>query len=110
MRAHGDGAKPLLATEVTWNSSLGQAPPQFGIGVSAADQARLLSQSFALLGRNRLRLGVAGLWWYTWMGDETPGPVRYAFNYAGLLRYDGGRISSKPALTAFRLAAAGLER
>jgi hypothetical protein len=43
------------------------------------------------------------------MGDETPGTPRYGFNYAGLLKYDRGRVSAKPALGVFAHGAMTVE-
>ena len=39
MTAFGDSRKPILATEITWPSSLHKAPPQFGVSVTEAQQA-----------------------------------------------------------------------
>ena len=105
--AHGARNKPLLATEITWPSSQGKAPPQFGVGVTEAAQARLIGQVMPMLAAHRRALRLAGVYWYTWMGDERS---RYAFDYAGLLAYRGGRIVTKPALAAFRRAAHAAER
>ncbi|MDQ6745821.1 MAG: hypothetical protein M3Z27_07405 [Actinomycetota bacterium] len=105
----GDARKPLLATEITWPSSQGHAPPQFGVGTTEAGQARLLAQVMPLLEQNRARLGLSGFYWYTWMGDESARPSAYAFDYAGLLGYGGGRVVTKPALAVFRRWALALE-
>lgn len=108
MDRSGDSRKPILATEITWPSSQGKAPPQFGVGTTEAMQAQLLSQEFPLLERNRARLGLSGFFWYTWMGNEGPG-AKYGFDYAGLLKYVNGRAEAKPALAAFKRAALALE-
>jgi hypothetical protein len=100
--AHGAAAKPLLATEITWPSSSGHAPPQFGVGVSEPDQAQRIDAVMPLLTAARARLRLAGVYWYTWMGDETPTAHPYAFNYAGLVAYRSGSVLTKPALAAFR--------
>ena len=41
-------------------------------------------------GRRAARLHLAGVYWYTWMGDESPSRAPYAFNYAGLLPIAAG--------------------
>jgi hypothetical protein len=101
MNRSGDRAKPILATEITWPSSAGKAPPQFGVGVTEAQQAQRLARVLPLLEARRARLGLMGFYWYTWMGDETPGVARYGFNYAGLLKYVRGTVTAKPALSVF---------
>ena len=107
--AHGAGAKPLLATEVTWPSSEGHAPPQFGIGVTEAAQAQRVGALLPMLAAARHRLRLLGALWYTWMGDESPAGSPYAFNYAGLVAYRSGRVAVKPALAAFRRTAAAVQ-
>jgi len=109
MDQFGDAAKPLFATEITWPSSQGKAPPQFGVGTTEAMQARLLDQVMPLLEANRTKLGLTGIYWYTWMGDESPTPNPYGFDYAGLLKYVSGQIQVKPALAAFKRSALALE-
>jgi hypothetical protein len=103
MNEHGDASKPILATEITWNSSLGKAPPQFGIGTTENGQAQLLNQVMPLLEMNRAKLGLMGFYWYTWMGDESPSSGPFAgFDYAGLLKYIDGTITAKPALEVYK--------
>lgn len=103
MDQHGDASKPILATEITWNSSLGKAPPQFGIGTTESGQARLLGQVMPLLARNSAKLGLMGFYWYTWMGGEGANVGPYAgFDFAGLLKYIHGAITVKPALAVYK--------
>ncbi|MBO0745125.1 MAG: hypothetical protein J2P43_08915 [Candidatus Dormibacteraeota bacterium] len=103
MSQHGDASKPILATEITWDSSLGKTPPQFGIGTTEQGQAQLLNQLMPLLARDRAKLGLMGFYWYTWMGDEVPGSrPDAAFDYAGLLKYSHGTIKAKPALDVYK--------
>jgi hypothetical protein len=109
MDRFGDARKPILATEITWPSSQGKAPPQFGVGTTESEQARRLGQLMPLLVANRGKLGLMGFYWYTWMGDETPGPAPYAFNYAGLLKYVRGVVTPKPALSVFKRWALSIE-
>lgn len=109
MRRFGDGQKPILATEITWPSSLHKAPPQFGVSTTESQQAQRLGHVIPLLGANRAKLGLIGFYWYTWMGDETPRPNPYAFDFAGLMKYDDGTVAAKPALGVFRRAALAVE-
>ena len=109
MNQFGDRAKPILATEITWPSSEGKAPPQFGVSTTEAGQAARLAAVVPLLMANRSKLGLTGFYWYTWMGDETPRPHPYGFDFAGLLKYVSGQVTAKPALAVFRRSALRIE-
>jgi len=65
MRVHNDGATPLYVTELGWGSRGG--PTRWERGLQG--QANQLSQSFAMLSSQRLRWGVAGVWWFTWTDE-----------------------------------------
>ncbi|MBV9193834.1 MAG: hypothetical protein JO168_06775 [Solirubrobacterales bacterium] len=109
MNAHGDGQKPLLADEVSWPSSRGSANDHSGFSFSTteAQQASDLSQVLPLLAANRIRLRLAGFYYYDWASVEmATGP---SFSYAGLFRYVNGRFVAKPAFAAFKRAALALE-
>lgn len=109
MNRFGDGHKAMLATEISWPSSEGKAPPQFGFQATEPGQAQRLAQALPLLARERSKLGLLGFYWYTWMGDETPKANPDAFNYAGLLKYVDGKITPKPALSVFKRQALAIE-
>ena len=109
MNQFGDSAKPILATEITWPSSEGKAPPQFGVSTTEAGQAARLAEVVPLLMANRAKLGLIGFYWYTWMGDETPRPHPYGFDFAGLVKYVSGQVTPKPALAVFRRSALRIE-
>jgi hypothetical protein len=110
MARFGDRDKPILATEITWPSSQGKAPPQFGVSTTEAQQAQRLDQVMPMLADDRAQLGLMGFYWYTWMGDEGPDTNPYAFNFAGLLKYVRGTVSPKPALGVFKRRALEIER
>ncbi len=109
MNQAGDAGKPILATEITWPSSLGKAPPQFGVSTTESQQAARLAQLMPMLISNRKKLGLSGFYWYTWMGDETPGAARYGFDYAGLVKSVSGRVAPKPVLAVFKQWALRIE-
>ena len=109
MDRFGDSQKPILATEITWPSSLHKAPPQFGVSTTEPQQAQNLKTLLPLLVADRAKLGLMGFYWYTWMGDETPRSRAYGFDYAGLLKYVNGTVTAKPALSAFRRGALAIE-
>jgi len=104
-----DSHKPLLATEISWPSAKGQDTVQhFDFDTTAAGQARDIAQLLPMIGQQRVRLGLAGFYYYTWIGDESK-PHPLAFQFAGLLRLLNGKVSPKPALAAFRAGALALE-
>jgi hypothetical protein len=109
MDRFGDSRKPILATEITWPSSLHKAPPQFGVSTTEQEQAQNLATLMPLLAANRAKLGLMGFYWYTWMGDETPRSQPYGFDYAGLLKYIDGTVAAKPALSTFQRGALAIE-
>jgi hypothetical protein len=103
----GDGHKPLLATEVSWPSAKGKSLQTFDFDTTEAGQAHNIGALLPMIGANYKRLGLAGFYYYTWMGDE--GDRSLAFNFAGLLRFRRGKVSIKPALGAFRKGVLALE-
>jgi hypothetical protein len=107
MDQHGDRAKPLLATELSWPSSVGQGQVHYDFDSTPAGQARNLAALLPLLGRARAALGLAGFDWYTWLGAESRGASD--FNFSGLLKVQDGAVTAKPALAAFRRGALALE-
>ena len=102
-----DRATPLLATEVSWPSATGMTSAQFDFDTTQSGQARNIAALLPQLGADRRSLGLAGFYWYTWMGAESHGAP--AFNFAGLEAYRDGKIVTKPALAAYRKAALALE-
>ncbi len=107
MARFGDGAKPLLATEISWPSAKGHTHGNFDFITTQAGQARDIAKLLPLMGQQRLALHLIGFYWYTWMGQETPNAG--AFNFSGLLSFHDGKVTVKPALAAFRTGALRLE-
>jgi polysaccharide biosynthesis protein PslG len=106
MAAHGDGAKPLLLTEVSWAAvprRSGLALPT--IQVDRTTQARNLETLYALAEAARYALRIQGVFWSTWLSEYRSRVA--VFDYSGLRRYDrrGDRVTSMPALAAFRRVA-----
>ncbi len=107
MRRYGDTKKPLFATELSWPSGKGVDTQTYDFDTTPAGQARNIATLLPLIRKNRVKLGLAGIDWYTWMGDERPGNP--AFDFAGLLSYNNGQVATKPALAAFRKGVLALE-
>jgi polysaccharide biosynthesis protein PslG len=85
-----DKGAAIWITEIGWASG-GQ---RSALTVSLGRQATYLRKSFKLLARNRKRLKVAGVIWYSWR--DLPGGIW--FNHTGLFTQD---FAPKPAWGAF---------
>ncbi len=104
-----DNKKPLIATELSWPSARGQTNTQYDWDTTPAGQARNISALLPMLGADRTQLGLAGFYYYTWMGAEAHDAPDFSF--AGLEGLNtSGSVFSKPALGAFRHAALALEK
>jgi hypothetical protein len=104
MRRAGDGRTPLLLSEVSWSSGAGQATHTYGWETSERGQASRLRAAATAFVRERVRLRLAGFYWYTWLSPAPGSPE--SFDYSGLRRLDAdGRVVDKPALAAFRSVA-----
>ncbi|MDQ6745786.1 MAG: hypothetical protein M3Z27_07230 [Actinomycetota bacterium] len=108
MDAAGDRRKPMVADELGWNSSLGKSPDHFGVEVTEAVQARDVATVLPMLARQRTRLRLMGLDYYTWAGLEDPGGPE--FDFGGLFRFSGGSFIAKPVFGVYRRNALAQER
>lgn len=108
MARHGDRKKPLMITELSWTSARGRTSRRFGNETTEPGQAKKLDQAYKLLARERKRLRLERVYWYTWLtADRDP---EYPFDYAGVVRHvDGGTYERKPAYHALRRRALALE-
>lgn len=107
MKGVGEGRLPMIAGELSWNSSLNQTKNVFDWDTTQSGQATRIRAVLPLLAANRKRLNLIAMYWYTWMGDEQPGGSPWGF--AGLVGYHDGKVFTKPALSAFSQAAHALE-
>lgn len=107
LQRRGAPRKPLLLTEITWTSGKGYATRSTPWETSESGQAARIQEVLPALAGLRRRLGIAGVYWYTWaslpLGSPSP------FDYGGLLRAtSSGRFAAKPALGAWTSAVARL--
>jgi len=109
MDRNGDRAKPLMADEISWPSSVGKTNHNVGydFATTEAGQARNIARVLPLLARARASLHLMGFYYYDWAGLERPNAL--AFEFAGLFRLSGGQFVAKPAYGAFRSGALALE-
>ena len=107
MARHGDAAKPLLVTELSWPSAAGRVVEPYRFAVDPVRQGSVLRQGFRLLADVRRRLRLRAVFWYTWITrDASPTDT---FDYAGLLTLGAdGRLTRKPAFDVFRRVAHAL--
>jgi len=101
---------PILVTEIGWSMRTSLNMPSLVLGSTDATvqgQARRLRATFRLLAAARKRLGIAGVFWATWL---SPGgdPSDWT-RWNGLCTLSSDRIVRTPALAAFRAVSHELE-
>ena len=109
MNRNGDSAKPLIADEIGWPSSLGHSTiGQVSWATTKAGQAGRVAALLPMLAAERSALGLSAFYYYTWAA--TPQRGGSVFGYAGLFDYLDGSLVGKPAFGAFAHAALAIER
>lgn len=100
MRRYHESLRPLMVTETSFSAGLGEAVNNVTWNTTEQGQAQALDQTYSLLVRDRRRLGLLGVYWYTWMtGDVLHGNWS---EYTGLRRLCwSGDVVSKPVLFTF---------
>lgn len=107
----GYAKTPLWLTEVTWSSSKEfKLPVTHTWETTEAGQAARLTELYGLLLRNRRKLNLARVFWYTWATIDSTTSNGFvstnSFDYSGLSQWmPDGSFRAKPALTAFRRVA-----
>jgi hypothetical protein len=100
MERNGDAAKPIEITELGWPAFEAETVRGLGRKKAFATQAWWLEHTFRGLIRQRERLGIDLLLWYTWIGRDRS--REDAFDHSGLLNLGrGGKLTAKPALRRF---------
>jgi hypothetical protein len=106
MRAHHDGRKQVWLTEVTWPAAKGRDKP--GVPWQKAwiqtdrGMAKRLTEVYKLLVRERRKVRLGRVFWYTWSSGYAAGDL---FDFGGLTRYRDGSFEARPALSAYRKSA-----
>jgi hypothetical protein len=113
MRRRGDGRKPIMVTETSWSSTLGRGKPFANERsnppwqTTERGQAVKVRRVFRLLARERRRLRIERVYWFTWISNDRH--AGDAFDYSGLRRLTAdGRLRTKPALRAYTSVARAL--
>jgi hypothetical protein len=93
---------PMWLTELTWSSAKGKKTPLTqNWETTEPGQAQRLREIYRLLLRDRHKLKLARVFWYTWATVDNGSPN--SFDYSGLrAALPGGGFRDKPALSAFR--------
>ena len=103
MARHGDGRRPLIISELSWPSARGKTRTTSRFETTEEGQATRLRQVYRLLLRDRRRLRLERVLWYTWLSADRDSPN--AFSWSGLRKLGPrGRDApvSKPAFRAYR--------
>jgi hypothetical protein len=107
MRRRHDLKKSIWLTELSWPASEGKTTGPRGFTTTDAGQASRLKRVLALLVRERTKMRIGRVYWYTWLSQE--GASASSFDYSGLRRLRAGRLVNAPALSVYRSAARRLE-
>ena len=114
LNQHGASKVPLYLTEITWPAAKGKAHPGYTTGymsgflTTQSGQASRLARAYKLLVDAKLRKSVKLLRAY-WYISATSYQGRNEFDYSGLLRFSGRKLSPVPAYFAYRKAARAAE-
>ena len=108
MRARHDGRKPIYVTEISWPASKGRTQGiKYQRQETPSGMATKLGKMYSAMTRNRRKLRIGKVFWYTWSSPYGRGGS--IFNYAGLQRFDSQGFHAQPALRAYQRAARRLE-
>jgi hypothetical protein len=108
MARYHDARKPLWVTELSWTSAKGKTNVNFGNEQTESGQAKNLTAAYTMLAKLRGKLRIGRVYWYSWLSRDRQHD--YPFDWAGLSRVtNGGAVTGKPALTAFRRIALKLQ-
>lgn len=107
MKKYHDGHRPLIISEMSWTSARGKTSRHFGIEETEKGQAKQLANAYEVVARERKRLRLRAVYWYTWMSRDKSKVD--PFDYAGVVKLRGDRAVKKPAFRALRKSALALE-
>jgi hypothetical protein len=107
MAAHGDRRKPLFVTELSWTAAKGKTHVTYGNEQTASGQARRLAAAYRMLAKERKRLRIQRVYWYTWASYDHD--RFYPFDWAGLVKIEAKKVTKKPAFKSFQRITLKLE-
>jgi hypothetical protein len=100
LNKNGDAKMQLLITELTWPSAKGKVSRPYGYETTESEQASRIREVMPQLVKRRSKLRLQTVIWYTWSTTDTGS--RSSFDYAGLRRWTGSKLVSKPGFSAFK--------
>jgi hypothetical protein len=100
LNKNGDSKKPMLITELTWPSAKGKVAKPYGYETTESEQASRIREVMPQLVKRRSKLKLETVIWYTWSTTDTG--KGSSFDYAGLRRWTGSKLVSKPAFSAYK--------
>ena len=105
MDAHGGRSVPIWWTEAGGSASKGRinSPGNEHFQTTDKDLARQLTKAYDLFVKNRNKLRIQRVYWYTWSSSYSQSAG--AFDFSGMNVFDGRRVSPKPSLAAYRASA-----
>lgn len=92
MRRRGDGKVPIVVSELTWPAAKGKTKNTFGFETTPKGQAVRLRAAYRELLRQRKRLRLQSVMWYTWLSPDRDSPN--SFDWSGLRRL--GALGTDP--------------
>ena len=111
MAQHGDAAKPMMVTELSWPSAVGKVKKKWirGFEVTVKQQAERVKDAYRLLARYRTRFNILQVDWYSWLRYDSF--KTDTFDYSGLRHISAHhfKIEDKPAAGTFKKEALKLE-
>jgi Glycosyl hydrolase catalytic core len=108
MNRNGDARKPIVITEMGWNSSVGHKPSDnFCCQSTAARQATKVQAVLPLLAQNRAALNLQAFYYYTWASQGTNGGP--SAGWAGIFQMTGSRLVPKPVYGQFKAGVLAIE-
>lgn len=110
MDANDDRDTPLSITELTWPAAVGKLlQRKYGFETDERTQASNLDGALTRLVRDRARLRLEHVFWYTWL-SQTPSGVGDAFDYSGLRALLPSReVVARPSLAVYKRVARRIE-
>jgi hypothetical protein len=108
MKRNGDARKPLVVTEMGWNSSVGHKPSDnFCCQSTAVRQAAKVKAVLPLLAQYRAALRLQAFYYYTWASQGTRGGA--SAGWAGIFQVSGSKLVPKPVYAQFKAGALAIE-
>jgi hypothetical protein len=107
VRRAGDRKRKIWFTELTWTAAQGKIPRREmrGFETTPRGQAARMRSAFSRLARDRKRLRIGPVYWFSWATEYVPTLVGAAgavtFQYAGLNKIDGTTFTSLPLLRTY---------